>query len=321
MRIALVGKGGSGKTTVASLLLRYLMLKGKPVLAIDADINQHLAEASGIEVSNLAELGNNLLQLKRILRGNNQLIPSADTMVKTTLPSSGSHFIQLTKDDLILKAFAQKNGNSWFIRIGGFNDTDLGQRCFHAKTGGAELILNHLVDKPDETVILDMTAGADAFASGLFSRFDLTVIVVEPTIKSIHVYEQYKKYVEGYNIAICAVGNKVADVDDLAFLKKKCGADLIGYFSCSKWVKQTERGETLNIQSLEPSNLAVLESILSTARQYPRDWHDYWKWGIHFHHLNAKGWANNDMGCNVSKHIDEEFLKSFQPEKIWNSAD
>src|SRR3712207_8000789 len=53
--------------------------------------------------------------------------------------------------------------------------------CYHAKTGAVELWLNHLVDGPDEYVVVDMTAGADAFASGLFTRFDLTVLVSEPT--------------------------------------------------------------------------------------------------------------------------------------------
>ena len=40
MRIAFVGKGGSGKTTAAALFSRHLATGGAPVLAVDADINQ-----------------------------------------------------------------------------------------------------------------------------------------------------------------------------------------------------------------------------------------------------------------------------------------
>ena len=47
MKIAFAGKGGSGKTTLSSLFVRYLAAQGLPVVAIDADINQHLAEALG----------------------------------------------------------------------------------------------------------------------------------------------------------------------------------------------------------------------------------------------------------------------------------
>ncbi len=49
--IALAGKGGTGKTTMAGLLIKYLVKKGKtPVLAVDADANSNLNEVLGLEV-------------------------------------------------------------------------------------------------------------------------------------------------------------------------------------------------------------------------------------------------------------------------------
>jgi CO dehydrogenase maturation factor len=49
--IALAGKGGTGKTTMGGLLVRYLVEKGKkPVLAVDADANANLNEVLGLEV-------------------------------------------------------------------------------------------------------------------------------------------------------------------------------------------------------------------------------------------------------------------------------
>jgi CO dehydrogenase maturation factor len=47
VRVAVVGKGGAGKTTLAALLARRLVERGHPVWAVDADINQHLAVALG----------------------------------------------------------------------------------------------------------------------------------------------------------------------------------------------------------------------------------------------------------------------------------
>ena len=49
--IAVAGKGGSGKTSVASLVIRYLKKKGKgAILAIDADANANLGESLGLKV-------------------------------------------------------------------------------------------------------------------------------------------------------------------------------------------------------------------------------------------------------------------------------
>jgi len=52
--IALAGKGGVGKTTIAGILVRYLIeeIKSGPVLAVDADPNSNLNEVLGIEVHN-----------------------------------------------------------------------------------------------------------------------------------------------------------------------------------------------------------------------------------------------------------------------------
>lgn len=49
MKIAFVGKGGSGKTTLSSLFIRHLAAARVPVIAVDADINQHLATALGMD--------------------------------------------------------------------------------------------------------------------------------------------------------------------------------------------------------------------------------------------------------------------------------
>ena len=49
--IALAGKGGTGKTTIAGMLINYLAARGKsPILAVDADSNANLNEVLGMEV-------------------------------------------------------------------------------------------------------------------------------------------------------------------------------------------------------------------------------------------------------------------------------
>jgi CO dehydrogenase maturation factor len=92
MKIAFAGKGGSGKTTLSSLFVRYLAARGLPVVAVDADIYQHLAEALGAEEPR--PLAAHLPQIKEYLRGTNPRISSAAAMVKTTPPGRGSRLLR-----------------------------------------------------------------------------------------------------------------------------------------------------------------------------------------------------------------------------------
>lgn len=56
MKIAFVGKGGSGKTTLSSLFIRHLAANEAHVVAVDADINQHLGAALGLDEEEVAAL-------------------------------------------------------------------------------------------------------------------------------------------------------------------------------------------------------------------------------------------------------------------------
>lgn len=84
MKIAFVGKGGSGKTTLAALFARHLVAAGAPVLAFDADINQNLATALGVPAAQAARWpapGDHLADIKAYLRGENPRIASTAAMV------------------------------------------------------------------------------------------------------------------------------------------------------------------------------------------------------------------------------------------------
>ena len=109
-----------------------------------------------------------LAWLKERLRGTNPRIPSATAMIKTTPPGRGSRLLDVDPADEVLSRYAATTAEGVrHLVTGEFDEADLGVSCYHAKTGGVELWLNHLVDGPGEYVVVDMTAGADAFASGL----------------------------------------------------------------------------------------------------------------------------------------------------------
>ena len=315
MRVALVGKGGSGKTTVSALFIRHLAASGAPILAIDADINQHLGSSLGLAdetAATLPPMASHLTAIKDYLRGTNPLIATADAMVKTTPPGRGSRLVRLDEDNAIHDLCATRlNGDLKTVRLmvtGGFEEKDLGISCYHSKVGAAELYLNHLVDSPDEYLVMDMTAGADAFASGLFTRFDLTCLVVEPTRKSVSVYKQYSDYAKEYDVTIRVVGNKVTGPEDVEFLRDHTGTDLITWLGSSSYVRALERGSEQDFGTLEPANRAALARLQTEVDSVPQDWAKFSRQAVEFHLRNAVAWGNKATGLDLGSQVDPAFI-------------
>ncbi|MFJ4617449.1 ATP-binding protein [Streptomyces sp. NPDC088812] len=317
MKIAFVGKGGSGKTTLSSLFIRRLAAIGAPVLAIDADINQHLGAALGLDDADAAALpamGDRLPLIKEYLRGSNPRIASTETMIKTTPPGAGSRLLRVREENPVYDACARTvelDGSVVRLMVTGpFTDADLGVACYHSKTGAVELCLNHLVDGRDEYVVVDMTAGSDSFASGMFTRFDVTFLVAEPTRKGVSVYRQYKEYARDFGVQLRVVGNKVQGQDDLDFLRAEVGDDLLVTVGQSPWVRAMEKGRPPRFDALEDANRHALDLLRSTvdAAYEGRDWERYTRQMVHFHLKNARSWGNERTGADLAAQVDPGFV-------------
>ena len=309
MKIAFVGKGGAGKTTLAALFSRHLAAQGCTVLALDADINQNLAVALGADGEpTKPTLGESLPQIKEYLRGDNPRISSTDAMVKTTPPGRGSRLLRVAGENPIWQRCLTSIGGIRFAGTGAFAEDDLGVACYHSKVGAVELILNHLLDADDEFVVVDMTAGADAFASGLFTRFDHTFIVCEPTVRGVGVYRQYLQYAASHQVAVSVLGNKVVDAADEAFLRERIGSSLLACMPSSRHVRAAEQGRPGDIAELEPANRAVLDTMRRTVAGCARDWRRFQDQAIEFHLRNARAWANAATGEDLAEQVDPGFV-------------
>ena len=146
-------------------------------------------------------------------------------------PGAGSRLLRLVERNPIYAACVREVGRVRLAVTGPFADGDLGVACYHSKVGAVELLLNHLVDGAGEYLVVDMTAGADSFASGLFTRFDVMFLVCEPTLRSVGVYRQYRAYAKDFGVRIAVVGNKVCDEQDATFLREHIGGNLVGWVS------------------------------------------------------------------------------------------
>ncbi|CAM5639572.1 ATP-binding protein [Streptomyces spiroverticillatus] len=317
MKIAFVGKGGSGKTTLSSLFIRHLVANEAPVVAVDADINQHLGAALGLsddESAAMPAMGSHLPLIKDYLRGTNPRIASAETMIKTTPPGEGSRLLRVREDNPVYDACARPvaldDGEVRLMATGPFTESDLGVACYHSKVGAVEMCLNHLLDGPDEYVVVDMTAGSDSFASGMFTRFDMTFLVAEPTRKGVSVYRQYKEYARDFGIALKVVGNKVQGQDDLDFLRDEVGDDLLVTMGHSNWVRAMEKGRPSRFELLEADNRLALQTLQDAAEDSyaHRDWERYTRQMVHFHLKNAESWGNAKTGADLAAQVDPAFV-------------
>jgi CO dehydrogenase maturation factor len=228
-------------------------------------------------------------------------------MIKTTPPGNGSRLISVTEPNPIYDYFAQTFNGVRVMATGPYTDNDLGIKCYHSKTGAVELFLNHLIDREREYVVTDMTAGADSFASGLFTRFDVTFIIVEPTLKSLNVYQQYKHHASDYSVTLKVVANKVESAEDINFISQRVGSDYITAFGLSRYVRQMEKGVISNLSEVEAENIAALETLRKLVDEQKKDWNKFYRQAVEFHIKNAESWANAQLGTNVISQIDPTF--------------
>lgn len=306
MRIAFVGKGGSGKTTLTALFALYLSKKNKKVIVVDADINQHLGENIGfsedkIDKQNTIEKNRDVLLTH--IKGTNKLIESEKYIMKTTPPGSGSGLMYF--DSPIFDKISTKNENLRLIQTGQLTDEDVGINCFHGKVTTIEILLNHLVDRDDEYFIVDMTAGADWFSSGLFTKFDKTFLVVEPTKKSLDIFKQFKERSSQYNIDIDIIANKIDNDGDLEYITSSTKQLPVAIINKMVSISKLER--EFNQQNLDLIDFTEFEKLMKITSLTNRNRKKMYDDNLYFHKLNCQTWMNKRVGKDLLSQIDTNF--------------
>lgn len=204
MKIAISGKGGVGKTTLASLIIKNFSDRGNKVLAIDADPDANLAGALGIEHP---EDITPISQMKELI----------EERTESKVGTMGSFFkLNPTVSDLPEKLSVQK-GNIRVMVMGGVKRG--GGGCICPESVLLKTLITHLILARDEVVVLDMEAGIEHLGRGTASSVNKLIVVVEPGKRSIETAHQIKKLAQDLGLKnIVLVGNKIRNENDKAFL-------------------------------------------------------------------------------------------------------
>jgi len=206
MKIAVSGKGGVGKTTFASLLIRNLDAEGKHVLAIDADPDANLASAVGIDN---AEAITPIAEMKDLIFERTEAQPG----------SIGGFFKLNPKVDDLPDALSARLGNIKLMRLGGVKKGGAG--CICPESTLLKALVTHIVLARDEVVIMDMEAGIEHLGRGTARAVDKLIVVVEPGRRSIDTAGHIRQLASEIGLAnIAVVGNKIRGPKDEDYLRK-----------------------------------------------------------------------------------------------------
>ena len=200
MKIAISGKGGTGKTTISALLARTLANDGRPVIAVDADPDANLASALGLAP---AESPQPISQMRELIR---ERTDSKD--------GYGSYFkINPDVHDLPERYCREVNGVQ-LLTLGGVSAG--GSGCICPESALLKALVTHLLLRPDEVVILDMEAGIEHLGRATAQAVTMMIIVVEPGQRSLQTAQTIRRLAG--EIAIARLGvivNKVPPTLDL----------------------------------------------------------------------------------------------------------
>lgn len=198
MKMAVSGKGGVGKTTVSALLTGALALKGRGVIALDADPDANLPSALGVPA---AEAITPLSEMKEMI---------------AERTGSGGGFLKLNpRVDDIPEKFARRIGEHIrLLVLGGV--TKGGGGCNCPATTVLKALLVHLVLGRDEAIVMDMEAGIEHLGRATAESMDAMLLVVDDGPWSVQTALRVKKLAGDIGLKnLFAVVNRVTETTDV----------------------------------------------------------------------------------------------------------
>lgn len=247
MKIAISGKGGVGKTTLAALLAKLFVEAGYSVLAIDADPDANLAAALGFphpeEIIPISEM-KDLIQERTGAR-----------------PGESAPLFKLNpRVDDIPEKYARIHQGIKLMIMGRVKRG--GSGCYCPENALLQALISHLLIARNEVVILDMAAGIEHLGRATAQAVDKLIVVVEPGRRSLETAARIKELARDIGIMnVAIVANKVRSQSDKEFLISSLpGFDFLGFIPYDQRVIDADIARSLPI-SASPQVIAEVKKI------------------------------------------------------------
>lgn len=215
MKIAVSGKGGVGKTTIAVGLVRAFARLGRTVYAVDADPDANLGFALGFPEELLV---------------NQQPIAEMKELVRERT-GDGSFFVINPRVDDVIDRYSLTDGMVRFLRMGGVKKG--GTECYCRENAFLNAFLNALLLGHSDVVVLDMSAGIEPLSRGTARGVDLMLVVVEPGRASLRTGQIVAGMAAELGIkCVRFIANKVRSLDERDIISASLGKDrILGFVS------------------------------------------------------------------------------------------
>lgn len=244
MKIAITGKGGVGKTTLASLLAHIYAEEGKRVIAVDADPDANLASALGIPMEEAEKI--------------RPIADMADLIEERTgaRPGEAGGIYKLNpKVDDLPEGIGYRLKGITLLTMGKLKAAASG--CYCPENVLLRSLLKHLIVDRSEVVIVDMEAGIEHLTRGTAESVDVFIVVVEPGQRSLQTAKTVFKMANALSVRkVFVVANKVRGPEDIAFIKDNIkGIELLGSIAFNDAIMEADmKGSSPYLYSRETVN-------------------------------------------------------------------